>query len=92
MLLALVRIVEKAKEGRRMAESNIFAIFLAAVKFMERRRICEHTFAGIRASDHLYATGCFVGKDLHVPTNCSGIGEHTLEKNDLLVRNVGRGL
>lgn len=75
-----------------MAESSIFVIFPAAVKFMGRRRIYEHTFAGIRESGHLYVIGCFAGKDSHAPTNYSGIGELTREKNDLLVRNVGRGL
>lgn len=88
----LVRIVEKAKEGQLMAESNIFVIFRDAVKFMGRRRICEHTFAGIRASGHLYVIGCFAAKDSRAPTNYRGIGEPTRAKNDFLVRSVGRGL
>lgn len=75
-----------------MAESSIFATFLAAVKFTGRRRICERIFAGTRGSGHLYATGCSAGKDSPVLTNYNGIGELIRAKSDLLARNAASGL
>lgn len=44
--------------------NNIFAILKDVEKFMARHLIFEHICAGILVKDHLYATGCFVAKDL----------------------------
>ena len=91
-LPALVRIAEKAKGGRLMAENSIFVTYQAAGKCTGRHRICERIFAGTRASDRSSATGCFAGNDSLVLTNCSGIAGLTQEKSDLRVKNAARGL
>ena len=92
MLLVPVRIVEKAKEGRLMAESSIFVMYQAVERFTGKHRICVLTFVGILASDRSFATGCFAGNDSLDLTNCSVIAGLTPEKKDLRVKIVARGL
>lgn len=44
--------------------NNISVILKDAEKFMAKHLTYEHIFAGILEKDLLYATGCFVAKDL----------------------------
>lgn len=89
-LPVLVRIAGKAKEEQLMGESSTFVMYQVVGKFMERHRICERTFAGIRANDRSFVTGCFAERGLRDQMNCSAIVGPTPGKNDSLAKNAAR--
>lgn len=92
---APVLIVEKEKEEVAVSQekrSSISAILKDVEKFMGKHLISGHTFVGILEKDHLYATGCFVAKDLHGVMSCKDTEEPIQVKKDLSAQNVLKGL
>lgn len=55
--------------------NNISVILKDVEKFMAKHLTYEHIFAGILEKDLLYATGCFVAKDLQGVMSFRGIEE-----------------
>uniref|UniRef100_A0A8D1WBD4 Sp4 transcription factor n=1 Tax=Sus scrofa TaxID=9823 RepID=A0A8D1WBD4_PIG len=72
--------------------NNISVILKDVEKFMAKHLTYEHIFAGILEKDLLYATGCFVAKDLQGVMSFRGIEEPIQVKRDLNVQNVLKGL
>ncbi|XP_057589653.1 transcription factor Sp4 isoform X3 [Hippopotamus amphibius kiboko] len=72
--------------------NNISVILKDAEKFMAKHLTYEHIFAGILEKDLLYATGCFVAKDLQGVMSFRDTEEPIQVKRDLNVRNVLKDL
>lgn len=90
-----VLIVGKEKEEAVMNQEkrNSISVILKDVeKFMAKHLTYEHIFAGILEKDLLYATGCFVAKDLQGVMSFRDIEELIQVKRDLNVQNVLKDL